>query len=128
MIKSKHSLSLLLMYGGFLLGSLYYYVPGIIFYYDQVEGQGEITQINQKRVYLDYYHEDSSKQVSVSFREGNKLYLEKLDVGKIIRIKYSKMFPSQISIIDFHSAPGMGGLVMIVFFLTPLILFRWIEF
>ena len=128
MIKSKHRLSLLLMYGGFLLGSLYYYVPGIIFYYDQVEGQGEITQINQKRVYLDYYHEDSSKQVSVSFREGNKLYLEKLDVGKIIRIKYSKMFPSQISIIDFHSAPGMGGLVMIVFFLTPLILFRWIEF
>lgn len=128
MIKSKHRLSLFLMCVGFLLGSLFYYVPGIMFYYDQVEGQGEITQIAQKRVHLNYYHQNLDKEVSVSFREGNKLYLEKLDVGKIVNIKYSKKFPSEISIIGYHSAPGLGGLVMIAFFLAPLILFKWTKF
>ena len=128
MNKSKHRTVLLLMYIVFLLWSLYYYVPGIMFYYDQVEGKGEITQIIQKRVHVDYYHEDLGKEVSVSFREGNKLYLEKLDVGKVVDIKYSEKFPLQISIVDYHSAPGLGGLVMIIIFLTPLLVFRWIEF
>jgi len=108
--KSKHRFQLFLMCLGFLLWSLYYYVPGITFYYDQVESKGKITQIDQKRVHLDYYHKDLDKEISVSFREGNKLYLERLDIGKIVYIKYSEMFPSQISIVDYHSAPGLGGL------------------
>lgn len=128
MSKSKHRLILLLMYIGFLLWSLYYYVPDIIFYYDQVEGQGEITQIDKLRVYVDYHHESLGEEVSVSFKEGNKLYLEKLEKGKIVDMKYSKKFPSQISIVDYHSAPSLGGVVMIMIFLAPLILFRWIKF
>ncbi len=125
---SKHRIVLLLMYIGFLLWSLYYYVPGIVFYCDQVVGQGEIVQIEQKRVHVNYYHEDLGKEVSVSFREGNELYLEELDVGKVVDIKYSKKFPSKISIMDYHSAPGLGGLAMIIIFLAPLLVFRWIEF
>lgn len=127
-IKSKHRLLLLLMYIGFFIWSLYYYVPGVVFYYDQEDSKGIITQIDQNRVHLDYYHEDLKKKVSVSFREGNRLNLEKLEIDKNLDIKYSKKFPSRISIVDYHSAPGSGGMVMIIIFLAPLVLFKGIKF
>lgn len=125
---SKHRLVLLLMYIGFLLWSLYYYIPSIAFYYDQLEGQATISKIVDKRVHLNYHHKDLDENVVVSFREGNKLYLEKLEAGKSVNIRYSKKFPSKISIDDYHSKPGLGGLVMVVMFLIPLLLFRWIKF
>lgn len=129
MNRPKHRTVLLLMYFLFLLWSLYYYIPGVVFYYDQLKGKGMITQISQKRVHLDYYHEYIGNKVSVSFREGNKLYLDRLlYVDKVVDLKYSKHFPSLISIIDYHSSPGLGGIIMILFFIVPLLVFNRIKF
>lgn len=120
-------IALFLMYLAFFGFSMYYYLPEVVFYFDQKPGKGEVTRINEKRVYIDYYHEDLGKKVSISFREGNKLKLKKLEIGKEIQLKYSKKIPSEIFIINYHSSPGIGGLVMIMFFLAPLLLFRWIK-
>lgn len=54
--------------------------------------------------------------------------LKKLEIGKEIQIRYSETFPSEFSIVNYHKSPGLGGLVMVFMFVSPLLLFLWIKF
>jgi hypothetical protein len=94
------------------LAICFIFFPDVVFYFDRIEGEAELTNIEHNDFSLKYYHNvmNDTINLSGSVKDQRKLYSFK--TGDILPIEYSKNYSNRIFIISVNPKSWIGGITL----------------